>query len=215
MYFDPKQWAGNSTTKAVSSTRQRSRASRANTSVSTPVPLAAAVAPVQTSSQIAPIVAPAIPAAPPVPAPIPNPPRPPLPTALQALHTTYYSRLRTGTTLLMQPILATTTGGASGGRIGTRRGGIINYAEPGSGDELDAGAIDSDDSDFIASGGTRSAIRASRANRAWNSALSYSTQFTPSASSSKLEVDQSYLGQIPPAKYITSKRADPTKHEYP
>src|SRR6202042_1951018 len=81
----------------------------------------------------------------------PNPPRAPLPTTTQALHSTYASRLRTGATLLVQPIFP--TGAATTTRTATRRGGVVNYVDPGSGDEeLDAGALDSDDSDFVASG---------------------------------------------------------------
>ncbi|KAG5644783.1 hypothetical protein DXG03_007691 [Asterophora parasitica] len=129
----------------------RSRATRSSNLASAP-------------QQPQPVYQPAVPIVnfiPAVPVVAPNPPRPPLPTATQALHSTYSSRLRTGATLLMQPIFASSS--ATGARTSTRRGGMINYADPGSGDDLpDAGALDSDDSDFVASGGTRTSIRQSR-----------------------------------------------------
>ncbi|TFK40761.1 SWI-SNF chromatin remodeling complex, Snf5 subunit [Crucibulum laeve] len=147
----------------------------------------------------------------------PNPPRPPLPTARQALESTYASRLRTGATLLMQPILANPT--AAGTRAATRRGGVINYADPGSGDDLpDAGALDSDDSDFA--GGTRSAIRQSRSRggiSVYNPTTSTSTPRTAGQQvPEKAELDQSYLGMVPPAKFIKPRqRFAPTPHLYP
>lgn len=149
-----------------------------------------------------------------------NPPRAVLPTTLQALHSTYASRLRTGSTLLMQPALnATLTtlgagdsgmrgGGGAAGR--SRRSTAINYAEPPSGDEgLDAGAIDSDDSDFIASGGVRTSIR--RAGRP-SGGTPYG-RGTPQPGASG-ELDQSYLGMIPPSRFITAKPIPPTSHDY-
>lgn len=108
----------------------------------------------------------------------------------------------------------------------TRRGGVINYADPGSGDEFpDAGALDSDDSDFIASGGTRTAVRSGRlSSKAPMGAGVFSTgggatimQTGPSLGlpGQKEELDQSYLGMVPPAKFITQKLATPTRHIYP
>ncbi|TDL22170.1 SNF5-domain-containing protein [Rickenella mellea] len=144
----------------------------------------------------------------------PNPPRAPLPVTSQALHTTYASRLRTGTTLLMQPILATASSAVAGGRIGTRRGGIINYAEPGSGDEMDAGAVDTDDSDFVASGGTRTALRSTRSGRPAFHSFQATGSGTP-VPQGRQDLDQSYLGMIPPSRFISAKHADATKHEYP
>lgn len=123
----------------------------------------------------------------------------------------------------MQPILASATAG-TGGRAGTRRGGVINYAEPGSGDELevpDAGEKerDSDDSDFVASGGTRTAVRATRVSRPggfYQYNFQNSHQANPAPQAGKNELDQSYLGQIPPSKYVTSRKIeDLTNHEYP
>ncbi|KAI0755769.1 hypothetical protein C8Q74DRAFT_1222129 [Fomes fomentarius] len=155
--------------------------------------------------------------------PQPYGPRPPLPTKPQALHSTYASRLRTGTTLLMQPILAPFSVAAIA--TGTsRRGGVVNYADPGSGDDFpDAGAIDSDDSDFVASGGTRQAIRATRLpSRVPAGSSVFATNSghgtpgsTTQVQSQKTMLDQSYLGQVPPSsRFITAKPIVPTKHEY-
>ncbi|KXN81790.1 Chromatin structure-remodeling complex subunit sfh1 [Leucoagaricus sp. SymC.cos] len=152
----------------------------------------------------------------------PNPPRPPLPSTPQALQSTYASRLRTGTTLLMQPIFTTTA--AAHSRTTTRRGGVVNYADPGSGDEfLDAGAIDSDDSDFVASGGTRTAVRQSRSGRMGAGMSVFNSAGGPSATPNRIgtpqvdknELDQSYLGQMPLERFIKPRIMQPTPHEYP
>jgi len=156
-----------------------------------------------------------------VPAQAPNPPRPPVPTRPQALQSTYASRLKTGVTLLVQPIFASAT--ASNLRTAARRGGVINYADPGSGDDLpDAGALDSDDSDFIASGGTRTSIRQSRSGRTvggvnvFNSSSGVSTPRPGGATPQplKTELDRSYLGAIPPPHFIKPKLMTPTQHVY-
>ncbi|KAF8908851.1 hypothetical protein CPB84DRAFT_92030 [Gymnopilus junonius] len=155
-----------------------------------------------------------------VPSAPPNPPRAPLPTTPQAFTSTYASRLKTGTTLLVQPILASTS--TSTLRTTTRRGGVINYADPGSGDDLpDAGALDSDDSDFIASGGTRTSIRQSR-NRmstginVFNASTGVSTpRPAPPPRPEKAELDQSYLGMVPPARFIKPRVMLPTSYDYP
>jgi chromatin structure-remodeling complex subunit SFH1 len=146
--------------------------------------------------------------------------RAPLPTTPQALQSTYASRLQTGATLLVQPILSgtstvavTTTAAATSTR--PRRGGVVSYADPGSGDDIpDAGEVDSDGSDFVASGGTRTAIRAARGTlRVVNSTASYPAGGTPAPSAlSRTELDQSYLGLIPPAHFIIAKPFAPTKH---
>ncbi|KAH7927821.1 SNF5-domain-containing protein [Leucogyrophana mollusca] len=163
------------------------------------------------------IAAPVIPVAPAVP---PNPPRHPLPVTPQALHSTYASRLRTGTTLLVQPILSAPTAATRA----SRRGGLVNYADPGSGDDIpDAGALDSDDSDFVASGGTRTAIRQTRSRMGtgmtvFQSGSGVSTpqpQIQTARPNEKAELDQSYLGMIPPSKFIRAKPTAPTAHEYP
>ncbi|KAI6016253.1 SNF5-domain-containing protein [Pisolithus marmoratus] len=202
----------------------------------------------------------------PLPAPAPptgppNPPKHPLPVTPQAFRSTYASRLRTGTTLLMQPILSSTSTSTSGtaattaltARASTRRAaGMVNYAEPGSGDEFpDAGALDSDDSDFVASGGTRTAVRQSRVAARMGAGMSngmgvfysgngasmttqsgkagvpstlgltntMSTATTTTTvgmgAAEKVELDQSYLGMIPPSKFIKARPVAPTAYEYP
>lgn len=144
----------------------------------------------------------------------PNPPRPPLPTQTQALHSSYASRLKTGITLLVQPILAQAS---SSNLRASRR--TVNYTEPGSADEFpDAGAIDSDDSDFIASGGTRMSIRQSRSRLAtgmgvFNAATASSSTPRPGATP-KPDLDKSYLGTVPPAQAIQAKLITPTAHDY-
>jgi hypothetical protein len=120
----------------------------------------------------------------------------------------------------VQPMLGATSTTLGAGDSGTRGGGgttsrsrrslAINYAEPPSGDEgLDAGAIDSEDSDFIASGGVRTSIR--RAGRP-PGGTPYG-RGTPQPGGSG-ELDQSYLGMIPPSRFITAKPILPTSHEY-
>lgn len=154
-------------------------------------------------------------------------PRSGLQTVPQALRSTYASRLRTGATLLMQPVFSTPTATAVNTRS-TRRGGAVNYADPGSGDEfLDAGAIDSDDSDFVASGGTRTAIRTTgrlsskapvgagvfAAGGATHLVTAPPRLETPQRN----ELDQSYLGMVPPERFITAKPVNPTlatQHPY-
>jgi chromatin structure-remodeling complex subunit SFH1 len=129
----------------------------------------------------------------------------------------------------MQPILSnpltTSTTRAS------RRGGAINYADPGSGDDIpDAGALDSDDSDFQASGGTRTAIRQQTTRRMGagmnvfhaGSGVSTPQPLAQPVRSEKVEqkpekaeLDQSYLGMVPPTRFIKQKPIAPTVHEYP
>jgi chromatin structure-remodeling complex subunit SFH1 len=209
------------TTTPRTGTRSRPRAAKA-TPV-TPAPTAYIPAPYQ------PPPPPSVPAAPAPPPPPPNPPPHPLSVTTQALHSTYPSRLRTGTSLLMQPILNVSSATA---RTSTRRGGMVNYAEPGSGDEFpDAGAIDSDDSEFVASGGTRTALRQSRSRMGggmivFHSGSGLSTpqpqplqlqsqqQLKP-IHTERAELEQSYLGMIPPSRFIKPKPVGPTVHEYP
>lgn len=108
---------------------------------------------------------------------------------------------------------------------------MVNYAEPGSGDEFpDAGAIDSDDSDFIASGGTRTALRQSRSRMGSGMTVFHSgsglstpqpqplqlqSQQLKPMQTEKAELEQSYLGMIPPSRFIKPKPVGPTVHEYP
>lgn len=149
-------------------------------------------------------------------------PRAPLPTTPQAIQSTYASRLHTGATLLVQPILSGSSGvTAAAATTSTstrpRRGGVVSYADPGSGDDIpDAGEVDSDGSDFVASGGTRTAIRAARGPlRSVNGASLYNAGTpvsTAAGASSRTELDQSYLGLIPPSRFIIAKPFTPTKH---
>lgn len=132
-----------------------------------------------------------------------------LPSTTQALHTSYPSRLRTGATLLMQPIIVAQTATNKLGRASKR----INYAEAASGDEdmdLDVGGkeFDSEDSDFIASGGVRTSIRREGSRALGGGHLPSHQQ------AAKGPLDQTYLGSIPPSRFLTSKPAQPTAHDY-
>ncbi|KAH9979909.1 hypothetical protein BGW80DRAFT_1271218 [Lactifluus volemus] len=148
--------------------------------------------------------------------------RAPLATTPQAIQSTYASRLQTGVTLLVQPILsASSVVPAASTTVSTstrpRRGGVVSYADPGSGDDIpDAGEVDSDGSDFVASGGTRTAIRAARGVARAISGPTLYVGGTPAPAalgvSSRTELDQSYLGMIPPSRFITAKPFAPTKH---
>ena len=151
-----------------------------------------------------------------------------IPPVPQALWSSYAPRLRTGTTLLVQPIslagqapvpgTAAPSGGgsytpvaASAASRATRgRTSNVNYTEAGSGDEfeeppervLPAGAVDSDDSDFQASGGTRTMVR--RMGRGPGSSAVLNAKLTNAVSSSKDygEPDKSHLGSVPPLHYL-------------
>ena len=92
----------------------------------------------------------------------------------------------------------------------------MNYAEVGSDDDMaepDAGERekDSDDSDF----NTRASVpvRASRSRNA-NGFVSYSFSGSPAPQPQSKELDQSYLGQEPPARFVKPKAAQTTRHEY-
>jgi chromatin structure-remodeling complex subunit SFH1 len=200
------------TIRGTTQTTRGRRPGRPSALASTPQPQPIYVAPIYHPPPAP--VAPALP---------PNPPRPPIPTTPQALQSSYASRLRTGATLLMQPIIQAA---ATAATRTSRRGAVVNYADPGSGDDIpDAGELDSDDSDFQASGGTRTALRqgrTSKMNPGMNvfqaSAARMNAAPQPQAyfaKPEKAELDQSYLGMIPPSKYIKSKPFAPTAHEYP
>ncbi|KAI0069951.1 SNF5-domain-containing protein [Panus rudis PR-1116 ss-1] len=179
------------------------------------------------------------------PTPLPQPPQQqqpmaaytqtgPLPTVPQAMISSYSSRVRTGTTLLMQPILTTTSSNPTTTVRTTRRGGVVSYVDPGSGDEFpDAGALDSDDSDFGGGGGGggggsrtyRSARLSSRAPagagvfRAGSSTPSIIQQQQPvqrpEVQKKATELDRSYLGEIPPPHLITPRyMKESTPHSY-
>ncbi|KZV61172.1 SNF5-domain-containing protein [Peniophora sp. CONT] len=149
------------------------------------------------------------------PAAVRRPAGPVLPTTPQAVQTTYGSRMRTGATLLMQPILggssSNTTAAQSSTR--TRRGGVVSYTEPGSGDEMpDAGELDSDgDTDFVASGGLRTSVRNLRGAAGPTGTPRAAPAGPPPPKSGELE--QSYLGGIPPARFISAKPATATRHD--
>ncbi|KAL0579875.1 Chromatin structure remodeling complex protein sfh1 [Marasmius crinis-equi] len=158
--------------------------------------------------------------------PTPAPMRPAVQPVPQAFQSTYGSRLRTGATLLMQPILSSAPVASSssaypapltsGTRSSRRTGTVVNYADPGSGDEFpDAGAIDSDDSDFIASGGTRTSIRQKGGRQA--SVGTFGAQLVGGSiqSGASETLDQSYLGMVPPDRFIKPRYIMATPHEYP
>lgn len=217
-YNNIRQWSNSVTPPPTNGrtnpSRARARPTRGSTLVTS-----------QTPASPSPYAQPAaLPAAPPYPmalAPSPYPQQSTsIPARPQALHSTYASRLRTGTTLLMQPILASSSAIAVTTRS-SRRGGAVNYAEPASGDEFpDAGAIDSEDSDFVASGGTRSAVRSARlsSKAPIGASVFHAGNATPVAQPAQAqqrnELDQSYLGMIPPSRFIAARPVAPTKHEY-
>ena len=193
----------NATQPARSSRARNTRAS----ALATPAP------------QMPPVYQPPLPVIPVMPTVPPNPPRPPLPTASQALTSTYASRLKTGATLLVQPILASTSSLTS--RTATRRGGVINYADPGSGDDIpDAGALESDDSEFHASAGTRPSTRQSCTRmgtgiNVFNASTGVSSpRPTATPRPEKAEPEQSYLGMVPPARFLKPRLMLPTPHTY-
>ena len=145
-----------------------------------------------------------------------RPAGPVLATTPQALQTTYASRMRTGATLLMQPILASSSSNTTTAQTTTRtrRGGVISYAEPGSGDEMpDAGEIDSDgdDKDFMASGGLRTSVRNMRGAAGSSGTPRAAPAGPPPPKSGELE--QSYLGGIPRSRFISAKPATATRHD--
>ena len=115
----------------------------------------------------------------------------------------------------MQPIIAAPSAATlKAGRGGKR----INYAEAASGEEdmeIDAGGreLDSDDSDFIASGGVRASVR--RESSRVVGSYQFNPAITQPSKGSPGGLDQTYLGMIPPARFITSKAAQATRHEYP
>ncbi|KAJ3804442.1 hypothetical protein F5876DRAFT_53395 [Lentinula aff. lateritia] len=146
-----------------------------------------------------------------IPQPQPQPPAPavgtPISSSAQAYFTSYSSRLRTGATLLVQPTLfpATTRPTRASRRS---RGTVINYAEveddegdddDGDGDDVkkdadhvpDAGALDDDamDADFVAG------------RRVGRPSKQQQQQLRGDSS----DLDQSYLGLVPPARFIKSR----------
>jgi len=130
----------------------------------------------------------------------------------------------------MQPILpsqshATTASAVavgSGTRSTRRAAAAINYTDPGSGDEFpEAGAIDSDDSEFQASGGTRTQLRQGSGNTRrllpGTSTLNFNASASPApqAQAQPSELDKSYLGLIPPESLIRPRPMKSTLTSYP
>ncbi|KAG8940684.1 Chromatin structure remodeling complex protein sfh1, partial [Tulasnella sp. 419] len=148
--------------------------------------------------------APAPPAGAPAMIPTPQTISTTIPTQPQSYWTTYPSRLRTGVSLLMQPIIAppSTNVPGLGTSSGRRAARAINYAEAVSADEDD----DSDDSEF-GSG------RARRAAAAMTGIMKGGVQGVGQQKQSN-ELDQSYLGKVPPTRFIASKVAVRAKHTY-
>ncbi|KAH9172383.1 hypothetical protein EDB89DRAFT_2168168 [Lactarius sanguifluus] len=100
----------------------------------------------------------------------------------------------------------------SGNSTLPRRGGVVSYADPSSGDDSpDAGEVDSDGSDFVASGGICTAIRAAHFTSPMVP-LDGTPPPSAAAPASQTELDQSYLALIPPAHFIIAKPLAPTKH---
>jgi chromatin structure-remodeling complex subunit SFH1 len=115
----------------------------------------------------------------------------------------------------MQPISTAshtaTSAAASLAAIGVaprRRGGVINYAEGASDDEF--GVDSEEDEEFSGRGSSkRSTPRLGTASFRVGS---------PSGGiphREKQELDKTYLGLMPPSRYISSKSAFKTRHDYP
>ncbi|KAJ7034012.1 hypothetical protein C8F04DRAFT_956900 [Mycena alexandri] len=202
-------WSVNSSAPPRTSSygTRSTRARSARSTAATPVPQQ-------------PVYMPAAPVAPYAPPPGSYyPPPNPIPVATQGYLSTYPSRLRTGVTLLMQPIFSGPQATAS---RATRRGGAINYADPGSGDDLpDAGALDSDDSDFVNENRLGNRQKTTRTRMATGmSVFNSNTGVTtlqpapppPPYRPEKAELDKSYLGMSPPAQFVTTKVMAATSH---
>ncbi|KAJ3751648.1 SNF5-domain-containing protein [Lentinula raphanica] len=138
----------------------------------------------------------------------------PVSASAQAYFTSYASRLRTGATLLVQPTIfpgGTYTSSTRATRASRRSRTTINYAEPDDDDDdendkneaadpdhvPDAGALDDDanDGDFNAGRAGRGAGRPSSRNVNADQTLAVDGA----------ELDQSYLGKVPPSKFIKSR----------
>ncbi|KAF9026518.1 SNF5-domain-containing protein [Hymenopellis radicata] len=164
-----------------------------NWTTTTPVPKNAAIsAPVVRLQSQAPLL---------YPPPPPQVPQGPLPTVPQGYLSTYASRLRTGATLLMQPVIQPATTSNTMTRAATRRGGgVVSYADIASGDEEG----DSDDSDFVGEG--RDSAKPSFTNRREGVFVNASPRPTPPPPPPQDDVlTQSYLGQVPPNHFIRAR----------
>lgn len=140
---------------------------------------------------------------------------------LKAMYTTYPTRMRLGTTSLMQPnylagnpglVPSTSTGGVGASTSGKRtRGVAINYAE------LD-GYHESDDDEEIEgmSASQRRKLNAAAIAATTAAASEIVVPVTPAGQAQKeLETwgdGKSYLGVQPPGNLILVQRAAPTRH---
>jgi chromatin structure-remodeling complex subunit SFH1 len=193
----------------------------------------------------------AVPLATPGPAPTPaglaalsaqtQQPRTTLQPTRQAHVSSYAARMRTGASLLMQPLVAGVAAPAAGAgstsapapapppapepraavvapsRTTGRGRTQVNYTEPGSADEFedDEPERGSDDSDFVASGGVRQSIRRTGASVAPNRAPGGRGGATAANAKAQTgEITQSYLGQIPPTRLVVPRPFKSTPHEY-
>lgn len=124
----------------------------------------------------------------------------------------------------MQPVVSSTAfanptlsasvvGSSTRGASGRATRAVVNYADPGSGDDLDMKGDDeeddSGDEDFTGSRIAR------RDKPMMNAARAAAGNAGGAGGSSEAEnQQQSYLGRQPPNKLITSRVAQPAKHQY-
>lgn len=115
----------------------------------------------------------------------------------------------------MQPVSTSTQAASSSNinnalRAPTRRGGVVNYAEGASEDEF--GVDSEDDEDFTKGASKRSTPRLSGAG-----SFRIGSPAGPGGGRDvgKQELDKSYLGLVPPTRFISSKNVPKTRHEYP
>jgi chromatin structure-remodeling complex subunit SFH1 len=228
-----QNWTTPLTPNSGTPTRASSRATRSRpTRGSTLVP--------QSSTSPAPHAAPA--SAPPPAVPPTQAARGQLQATRQAHLSSYAARMRTGASLLMQPLVAGVAAPAAGpsnaaapaveprtavpvpratASAPTRTTGRgrtqVNYTEPGSADEFEEEEEPgSEDSDFVASGGVRQSIR--RLGGTVATSRAPGGRGGPSAAAGAKaqvsEVIQSYLGQVPPTRLAVPRPFKPTPHEY-
>lgn len=152
------------------------------------------------------------------------------------MHTTYPSRLRTGVSTLMQPIIpftaAAPTAGMGAGKRTGGRGGAVNYAEVDGKDEeeseeeSDDSSSDGDATDVKGEAGgennygrkTGGAVgRLGRVGRRDSGTPDVNVEGGgPGANKrQKKSTERSYLGDIPPGDKVVIKPMTRTKHEYP
>lgn len=146
----------------------------------------------------------------------------PVPAPPQAQMSSYVSRMRTGSTLLMQPISTSSHAAAAASlalnAMGAqrRRGGVINYAEGLSDDDF---GDSEDDEEFTkdkngASGSKRSTPRLGSGPGSSSFRVGSPASGTPQREV-RQELDKSYLGLIPPSRYFSSKPVSKSRHDYP